>query len=180
MLQAHYRSTLDFSSEALVASEKAYKRLWEAYEVLQKLPPTKNAVANDVELDTKINQWLNQFEEFTDDDFSTPKVLANMFEMTPIINSFKDGLISTDAIAASTLQSMKDKFKIFLEDIFGLQAVSESNNETLKGVMQLLIDIRKEAKTNKDFAMSDKIRNQLNEIGVLLKDEKDGGMSWTV
>ena len=180
ILQSHYRSTLDFSSEALVASEKAFKRLWEAYEVLQQLPATTNTVAADAELDTKINQWLNEFEEFTDDDFSTPKVLANMFEMAPIINSLKDGLIAADAISAATLQLMKDRFKLFLEDIFGLQAVSDSNNETLKGVMQLLIDIRKEAKTKKDFAMSDKIRNQLNELGVLLKDEKDGGMSWSI
>ena len=103
-----------------------------------------------------------------------------MFEIAPIINSLKDGLIAVNAISASTLQLMKDKFKTFLEDIFGLQPVSGSNNETLRGVMQLLIDIRKEAKTKKDFAMSDKIRNQLNELGVLLKDEKDGEMSWTL
>ena len=180
ILQSHYRSTLDFSSEALVASEKAFKRLWEAYEVLQKLSVGNNTTAADTELDTKILQWLNEFEEFTDDDFSTPKVLANMFEIAPIINSLKDGLIAVNAISASTLQLMKDKFKTFLEDIFGLQPVSGSNNETLRGVMQLLIDIRKEAKTKKDFAMSDKIRNQLNELGVLLKDEKDGEMSWTL
>lgn len=180
ILQSHYRSTLDFSSEALVASEKAFKRLWEAYEVLQKLPVSSNSTAADTALDNKINQWLNEFEEFTDDDFSTPKVLANMFEMAPVINSLKDGLISPDAITGNTLQLMKDKFKLFLEDIFGLQPVSDANNETLKGVMQLLIDIRKEAKTKKDFAMSDKIRNQLSELGVLLKDEKDGGMSWSI
>ena len=178
ILQSHYRSTLDFSSEALVASEKAFKRLWEAYETLQKLTAGNNASASDVELDKKIVAWLNEFEEFTDDDFSTPKVLANMFEIAPTINSIKDGLINVDAISASTLQLMKDKFKVFLEDIFGLKSMADSNNETLKGVMQLLIDIRKEAKTKKDFATSDKIRNQLTQLGVLLKDEKDGGMSW--
>ncbi|MBP9098490.1 MAG: cysteine--tRNA ligase, partial [Ferruginibacter sp.] len=112
--------------------------------------------------------------------FSTPKVLANMFEIAPVINSIKDGLISPDAISAATLQLMKEKFKTFLVDIFGLQPVSESNNETLKAVMQLLIDIRKEAKSKKDFVMSDKIRDQLNQAGVLLKDEKDGGMSWSI
>ncbi len=192
ILQSHYRSTLDFSSEALVASEKAFKRLWEAYETLQKLSPPNpmppdplkgemtgaNGGSFDAELDTKIVAWLNEFEEFTDDDFSTPKVLANMFEIAPTINSIKDGLITVDTISATTLQLMKDKFKIFLEDIFGLKSVADSNNETLKGVIQLLIDIRKEAKTKKDFATSDKIRNQLTELGVLLKDEKDGGMSW--
>ena len=181
ILQSHYRSTLDFSSEALVASEKAFKRLWEAWEVLQKIQPSSTENGNtDVELDTKIVNWLNEFEEFTDDDFSTPKVLANMFEMAPVINSIKDGLIAADAISAATLQLMKEKFKTFLVDIFGLQPVSESNNETLKAVMQLLIDIRKEAKSKKDFVMSDKIRDQLNQAGVLLKDEKDGGMSWSI
>lgn len=180
ILQSHYRSTLDFSSEALVASEKALKRLWEAYEVLQKLEPADSANATDPGLDARILKWLNEFEEFTDDDFSTPKVLANMFEMAPIINSLKDGLIAPAAIAATTLQLMKEKFKVYLEEIFGLQPVSESNNNTLKAVMQLLIDIRKEAKSKKDFALSDKIRNQLNLVGVLIKDEKDGGMSWSL
>ncbi|MFT3909696.1 MAG: cysteine--tRNA ligase [Ferruginibacter sp.] len=185
ILQSHYRSPLDFSSEALVASEKAFKRLWEAYEVLQKLPAThllkgELIVANDAELDTKIMNWLNEFEEFMDDDFSSPKVLANMFEIAPIINSIKDGLIAVDAISASTLQMLKDKFKVFLEDIFGLKNIAGSNNETLKGVMQLLIDIRKEAKIKKDYATSDKIRIQLNEMGILLKDEKDGNVSWSV
>ena len=181
ILQSHYRSTLDFSSEALVASEKAFKRLWEAWEILQKIQPSSTENGNtDVELDTKIVNWLNEFEEFTDDDFSTPKVLANMFEMAPVINSIKDGLIAADAVSPATLQLMKEKFKTFLVDIFGLQPVSASNNETLKAVMQLLIDIRKEAKSKKDFVMSDKIRDQLNQAGVLLKDEKDGGMSWSI
>jgi len=181
ILQSHYRSTLDFSSEALVASEKAFKRLWEAWEILQKIQPASTENGNtDVELDTKIVTWLNEFEEFTDDDFSTPKVLANMFEMAPVINSIKDGLIAADAVSPATLQLMKEKFKTFLVDIFGLQPVSASNNETLKAVMQLLIDIRKEAKSKKDFVMSDKIRDQLNQAGVLLKDEKDGGMSWSI
>lgn len=180
ILQSHYRSTLDFSSEALVASEKALKRLWEAYEVLQKLAPADSDIATDPEMDARILKWLNEFEEFTDDDFSTPKVLANMFEMAPIINSMKDGLIATAAIKASTLQLMKEQFRVFLEDIFGLLPVSESNNDTLKAVMQLLIDIRKEAKSKKDFALSDKIRNQLSLVGVLIKDEKDGGMSWSL
>jgi cysteinyl-tRNA synthetase len=180
ILQSHYRSTLDFSSEALTASEKAYKRLWEAYETLLKLPVGENAVAADAALDEKINKWLAEFEEFMDDDFSTPKVLANMFEMAPIINSIKDGLIAADAISSQTLRHMKERFTSFLVDIFGLLPADGAANETLQGVMQLLIDIRKEAKLKKDYATSDKIRIQLNELGILLKDEKDGGMSWSV
>ncbi len=136
--------------------------------------------ATDPELDHKINNWLNELDEFMDDDFSTAKVLANMFEMAPVINSMKDGLIPADSISADTLERMKEKFRVYLEDIFGLQNSDASNNESLKGVMQLLIDIRKEAKTKKDYATSDKIRIQLNELGILLKDEKDGGVSWVV
>jgi len=180
ILQSHYRSTLDFSSEALTASEKAYKRLWEAYETLLKLPVGENAVAADTGLDEKINKWLAEFEEFMDDDFSTPKVLANMFEMAPVINSIKDGLIAADAISSQTLALMKERFTSFLVDIFGLLPADGAANETLQAVMQLLIDIRKEAKLKKDYATSDKIRIQLNELGILLKDEKDGGISWSM
>lgn len=180
ILQSHYRSTLDFSSEALVASEKAMKRLWEAYEILQKLAIGNEQLATDLELDAKVNNWLDELPGFMDDDMSTPKVLANMFEMAPIINSLKDGLIKADALSTGTLQKMKESFKLFLEDIMGLQNVSSTDNETFQGVMQLLIEIRKEAKNKKDFSTSDKIRNQLTELGIQLKDEKGGEMSWTV
>ncbi len=180
ILQSHYRSTLDFSSEALVASEKAMKRLWEAYENLQKLSPGEAGSATDEALDAKVNGWLNELPVFMDDDLSTPKVLANLFEMAPIINSIKDGIIHPGAISSNTLNSMKANFKLFLEDLLGLQNVSATNNEAFKGVMQLLIEIRKEAKGKKDFATSDKIRNQLVELGIQLKDEKGGEMSWNI
>ncbi len=179
ILQSHYRSTLDFSSEALAASEKAFKRLWEAYENLNKLSIGSSEPGVDAELETKINTWLNELDEFIEDDFGTPRVLANMFEMAPIINSIKDGLIAANAISAATLQLMKEKFKTYLEDIMGLKEISASNIQTFKAVMQLLIDIRKEAKDKKDFATSDKIRNQLATAGIMLKDEKGGEMSWT-
>jgi cysteinyl-tRNA synthetase len=180
ILQSHYRSTLDFSSEALIASEKAFKRLWEAYEVLQKLPTQNHKGAADNELDTKVLKLINEFEEFMDDDLNSAKVLANMFELSPIINSLKDGLIKADAIASSTLALVKEKCKYFLEDIFGLQNLQAKDNGALSGVVDLLIEIRKEAKVKKDFATSDKIRNQLTELGINLKDEKDGGISWSV
>jgi len=178
ILQSHYRSTLDFGNDALLASEKALKRLWEAYEVLKKLPVTNNDIAADKDLDEKVNNWLNDFEIFMDDDFSSPKVIANMFEIAPVINSIKDGHIAINNISGSTLQKMKDTFRVFLEDIFGLMSTDNSNNEVLKPVMELLLDIRKEAKLKKDFATSDKIRNQLNAMGIVIKDEKDGGTSW--
>jgi len=102
ILQSHYRSTLDFSSEALVASEKAMKRLWEAYEILQKLETGNMQLATDEALDDKVNNWLNELPQFMDDDMSTPKVLANLFEMAPVINSIKDGLIKGVAVRMAT------------------------------------------------------------------------------
>jgi cysteinyl-tRNA synthetase len=179
ILQSHYRSTLDFSSEALAASEKAFRRLWDAHEHLQKFAVSDNQTATDAELEAKLLAWLNELEEFIEDDFGTPRVLANLFEIAPVINSLKDGIIERDAISAGTLQLMKDKFRLYLEDIMGLQYVSLTSNETFQSVMQLLIDIRKQAKEKKDFATSDKIRNQLASVGIQLKDEKGGEMSWS-
>jgi len=186
MLQTHYRSTLDFSNEALQASEKGLKRLWDAYEVLKKLEAgsgqparTVGGLATDAELDARLNKLLGEFDEFMNDDFNTAKVLGNMFELVPVINSIKDGLINADAVSSATLELMQQKFKAWLEDVFGLKGNS-AGNEKLNDVMDLLIDIRKEAKTKRDFATGDKIRNQLAAIGINLKDEKGGEMSWEV
>jgi cysteinyl-tRNA synthetase len=179
ILQSHYRSTLDFSSTALEASEKAFKRLWEAYEVLQKLSITNN-IAQDKELDDKIIKLVSEFEEFMDDDLNTAKVLANMFDLAPVINSIKDKHIAVDAISSSTLSLLQNGFKTYLEDILGLKNPVSANNDKLDGIIQLLIDIRKESKSKKDYTTSDKIRNQLTSLGIELKDEKDGNVSWTV
>jgi cysteinyl-tRNA synthetase len=197
ILQTHYRSTLDFSNEALVASEKGLKRLWDAYENLSKLRAAnseqrtasseqleasseKRAAPSDQELDNKVNKLLSEFDDFMNDDFSTAKVMANMFELVPVINSMKDKTIPVSAISGNTLELLQTKFKIWMEDILGLKSVTEEDNEKLRGVMQLLIDIRKEAKNKKDFATSDKIRNQLTQLGINLKDEKGGEMSWSI
>ena len=184
MLQAHYRSTLDFSSDALVAAEKGLKRLWEAYLVLKDFPDVEEMTENDIipkdkELDDKINRLIDQFEEFMNDDFNTAKVLANMFEIVPLINSLKDGLIDRDAISASTHKRMKESFYIYLEQILGLKDSIE-NTEQINGLLNLLIEIRKEAKSKKDFFTSDKIRKQLADLGIEMKDEKDGKMSWSL
>ena len=182
MLQTHYRSTLDFSNEALQASEKGFKRLWDAYEALKQLtigPETfREQLAEDAELEAKVLALIAGFEESMGDDFNTAKVLAGMFELVPVINSIKDGLIRIDAISSSTLELMQQKFKAFLEDVFGLKSTTDNDNGAMSGVMQLLIDIRKEAKSKKDFATSDKIRDQLSSLGIEIKDEKEGGMSW--
>jgi cysteinyl-tRNA synthetase len=180
ILQSHYRSPIDFSSEALQSSEKALKRLWEAYELLKKLTVPDNQQAADLEIEEKIVSLLQELETFMDDDFSTAKVLANLFELAPIINSIKDGHIAMNAISYNTLQLMKDSFSIYLEDILGLKNSASAKADGLNGVMQLLIDIRKEAKEKKDYATSDKIRKHLLAQGIILKDEKDGNMSWAL
>jgi cysteinyl-tRNA synthetase len=180
ILQTHYRSTLDFSNDALVAAEKGLKRLWEAYEVLMKLPVnSEQFAANDTEFEKNVIKLIAELDEFMNDDFNTARVLANIFEIVPIINSIKDGIISPNALSATTIQLLQTTFKTYLEDIFGLKNVRE-HNETLNGVMQLMIDIRKEAKSKKDFATSDRIRKQLSVSGITLKDNKDGGMSWDI
>ncbi len=181
ILQTHYRSTLDFSNEALIAAEKGLKRLWEAYESLMKLPSNESqATAGDPELDSKVGKLIEEMDEFMSDDFSTARVMANMFELVPVINSLRDKIIPLSALSKASLELLQKEFRIYIEDILGLQSFSEADNEKLQGVMQLLIDIRKEAKAKKDFVTSDKIRNQLARLGIMLKDEKGGETSWSV
>lgn len=180
ILQTHYRSTLDFGNEALQASEKGLKRLWDAHEKLQALRYTDTGAAPDAELNARVTKLVGEFDEFMNDDFSTAKVLANMFELVPVINSLRDGLIPAGSLSADTLSELQGAFRTWLEDIFGLQSVTEADNDKLRGVMDLLIEIRREAKSRKDFVTSDKIRNELTKLGIQLKDEKGGGMSWTV
>jgi cysteinyl-tRNA synthetase len=183
ILQTHYTSTLDFSNEALLASEKGLKRLWDGYENLEKLIDAAYGMhdtAADPELESLISKLLSEFDEFMNDDFSTAKVLANMFELVPVINAMKDKTIPVTALSKQTFEWLCLAFKTYLEDILGLKNVSEADNVKLQGVMQLLIYIRKEAKNKKDFATSDKIRNQLAGLGISLKDEKDGSMSWSI
>jgi len=114
------------------------------------------------------------------DDLNTAKVLASMFELVPVINGIKDKHIPVDALSSTTLALLQTQMKVYIEYVLGLKDVSGEENEKLKAVMQLLIDLRKEAKTKKDFVTSDKIRIQLSELGIQLKDEKDGGMSYTL
>ncbi|TAL48641.1 MAG: cysteine--tRNA ligase [Chitinophagaceae bacterium] len=180
ILQTQYRSTLDFSNEALQGAEKGLKRLWEAYEKLRVMNYEPREGTLDSELEAHSSKLIAELDEFMNDDFNTAKVLANMFELVPVINSMKDKTIPVSALSAKTFALLQQQLKLYLEDILGLKSITEADNVKLQGVMQLLIDIRKEAKSKKDFATSDKIRNQLNQLGILLKDEKDGGMSWTV
>ncbi len=180
ILQTHYRSTLDFSNEALQAAEKALKRLWEAYVTLQKLSIPDGIKANvDEDLKTNIQNHIDQAALDIRDDINTAKVLAHLFELVPIINSLGKQ-IDFSKIDANLLQQMQATFKIYIEDIFGLQSIQEADNSKLDAVMKMLIDMRKEAKLQKDFAKSDQIRNELAAIGIMLKDEKGGEMSYTL
>jgi len=183
ILQTHYRSTLDFSNDALQAAEKGLRRLWEAYLLLKKFPADEAgggpATASDPALDDQVRKLLNGLDEFMNDDFNTAKVLANIFELVPVINSLKGGQIRRDAISPATLGLMKRYFTDYLENILGLKGESAGDDHKLGGVMSLLIDIRKDARSRKDYATSDKIRNQLLQLGIVLKDEKDGGVSYT-
>lgn len=179
ILQTHYRSTLDFSNEALQASERALRRLWDAYEVLKKLQSNSDSAA-DTPLDTQVRTWCEECASFMNDDLNTAKVIANLFELTPVINGIKGGQIAPDAIAATTLDLLKQTFKTYLEDILGLQPLQAEQTDTLDKVLSLLIEIRKDARIRKDWATSDQIRNKLAEAGVMLKDEKDGSISYTI
>ena len=178
ILQTHYRSTLDFGNEALQAAEKGLKRLWEAYQELQKLnyDPAKN---RNEELENIFYTNCREFDEFMDDDFNTAKVLANMFTLVNHINSLKIGALEKDTLSAECYAYVKKQFTDYLENILGLKGESAADDNKMNGVVELLIDIRRDARTKKDYATSDKIRKQLLQLGIVLKDEKDGGISYS-
>ena len=179
ILQSQYRGTLDFSNEALQASEKALRRLMEAYEWFKAQSFTAGTIASDATLDAQLNTWVAELETFMDDDMNTAKVVANLFEIIPSINSLKDKHIAADAVSGNTWLHVQQQLTLFIENILGLKIDTGANHQQLTGVIELLIEIRKDAKSRKDFATSDKIRNQLADMGIQLKDEKDGSMSYT-
>ena len=178
ILQTHYRSTLDFGNEALQAAEKGLKRLWESYEQLMSMEfdPAKE---KDEKLEEHFYTYCREMDDFMNDDFNTAKVLANMFSLVNHINAFKSGNLENTTLSAECLSYVKSQFKNYIENILGLKDESAYEKTRLNGVLDLLIDIRKEARAKKDYATSDKIRNQLLQLGVLMKDEKDGGMSYS-
>ena len=180
ILQTHYRSTLDFGNEALQAAEKGLRRLWEAYELLKKFSFAPNPEASDKELDAKVIAALDELDGFMNDDLNTAKVLANLFELVPIINSIHDKHLMSNVLSTPTIEKMQSYFHTYLEDILGLTGDQHAEDGKFNGVMSLLIDLRKEARTKKDYATSDKIRNQLHRLGILLKDEKDGNVSYSI
>jgi len=176
ILQTHYRSTLDFSNEALQASERALKRLWDAYETLKGLSDGTDETSG---TDEKASALAADCASFMNDDFNTAKVLAALFEFVPVINAQKLGQ-SEEKLSPATLQSLAQTFKTFLEDVLGLQPLdAAADNSALEKVMDVLIAMRREARARKDFQTSDRIRAELLAAGIQLKDEKDGSVSWS-
>ena len=163
MLQAHYRSTLDFSNEALDASEKGFRRLMSAISLLPKLMASEQS---DVEIDPLRANCIQAMN----DDFNSPIVIAELFEAVRIINTIYDGATK---ISAKELENLKALMNDFVVEVFGLKD-EESSNTELNDVLAMVIALRKEAKENKDYATSDKIRIGLQEMGIQLKDSKDG------
>ena len=152
--------------------------MWEAYEILGKFVSDQgSAMAPDAGQEEKVLKLLSEMDEFMNDDFHTSKVLANMFDLVHVINGIKDKHIPM--LSAETLKKLLQYFKNYLEDIFGLKDESANQDGKLPGVIELLIEIRKDAKSRKDYLTSDKIRTQLQSLGINLKDEKDGGMSYS-
>jgi cysteinyl-tRNA synthetase len=179
MLQAHYRSTLDFSNEALSAAEKAYRRLMNSYQNLKGLQYQDSPAALNVDRDKQVQELCLQCNAFMEDDFNTAMVLANLFELSSTINAMKDGLIPTAAIAPTTFDLLKATFEAYIEDIMGLREEGAGDDNLTDGLMQLIIQIRKSVREKKDYATSDQIRDELAKLNIQLKDGKDG-TDWSV
>jgi len=174
MLQSHYRSPNDLTDEALQAAEKGFKRLMDGNKTLSNLSST---VATDGPMDAKINAIIASAYADMDDDFNTPRALAKVFELVPIINSLKEGQIALTEVSNHALNELKSFFQTIIFDIFGLMDETESNAGPLDGLMNLIIDLRQQARVNKDWPTSDKIRDSLNAINIQINDGKEGS-SW--
>lgn len=167
MLQAHYRSTLDFSNDALDAAEKGYKRLMTAIGLLDKIVPGAKST---IELD--LDAAKAKCYAAMDDDFNSPVLIAELFELVRLINSIYDG---KQVIDAAGLTELKSLIQEFVYDVMGLSdSQVEGDGESMDQLMELIISLRNEAKVNKDFATSDRIRQELGALGIQLKDSKEG------
>jgi len=170
MLQSHYSSTLDFSNEALQAAEKGYKKLTAALKTLSKLEPSNNSDVNIEELTAKCYEAMN-------DDFNSPILISQLFEGVKIINSVNDDLLK---INAEDLEKLKTLMHSFCFEVLGFDNVQESSDsgKVLDGVMNLILDIRKQVREEKNWAVSDKIRDQLAAINVKINDSSEGS-TWS-
>lgn len=164
-MQANYRSILDFSGDALEASEKGHSKLMEAVSYLETIEAGSSSTFD-------VESWRNDCYAAMNDDFNTPILIAHLFEAVKLINQIKDG---KGALTTADLSIFKTTINAFVFDVLGLVGEdAQDNTDKIKGVVALLIKLRKEARENKDWALSDQIRDELINLGIQLKDGKDG------
>ncbi|TXD50698.1 MULTISPECIES: cysteine--tRNA ligase [unclassified Polaribacter] len=164
-MQANYRSILDFSGDALEASEKGHAKLMEAVAFIDKIEASNTSTFD-------VQKWINDCYAAMNDDFNTPVLISHLFEAVKIINQIKDQKAS---LVATDLSAFKKALNAFVFDVLGLMNdTAQGNSEKINGVVALLIKLRKEARENKDWALSDQIRDELVELGIQLKDGKEG------
>jgi cysteinyl-tRNA synthetase len=180
MLQSHYSSTLDFSNEALQAAEKGFKKLTNALTLLKGMeyPATNNSSNQNINKElTELTQacYINM-----SDDFNSAKTLAVLFEMSARINDMKSGNLLLTSVDAKVFYDFKNTYIGFMETVLGLEEEKGQHDELLDGTVKLLIDLRKKARADKNFSLSDKIRDDLKKIGIQIKDGKDGEMTYTI
>jgi cysteinyl-tRNA synthetase len=179
MLQTHYRSTIDFSNHGLQSAQKGMEKLLNALSILNQLSSNESA-DKDKKLSEKINTLFDQAINSMCDDFNTPQLVARLFELSAIINSLYHGKIKASELSNESLEKFKLKYRELVVDVLGLEELKDDDSSKLNDVMELVIDIRKDARAQKNFEISDKIRDRLSEIKIQLKDEKDDKTSWTV
>lgn len=179
MLQSHYSSTLDFSNEALSAAEKGFKKLSNALSTVKGLEHT-GAANEDAAIATELNRMVSECYLNMSDDFNTAKTLAVLFEMSARINDFKSGNLKFTSVSSETFNTFKQTYISFMEDVLGIRDEESHNQELMDGVINVLIELRKKARTDKNFALSDKIRDDLKALGVQLMDGKGGEMGYTI
>lgn len=168
ILQAHYRSTLDFSNDALKAAEKGFERLMQALDTLKKINPSDKSTFD-------INSWVEKSYEHLNDDLNTALLVADLFEAVRFINLAAD---KKESLNAADLSLLGEKMKLFIFDILGLQKESQTAGSQTEELMEIILELRKKARQNKDFASSDLIRDQLKKSGIVIKDTKEG-QSWS-
>ncbi len=170
ILQAHYRSTLDFSNEALSAAEKGMKKLFEAQKNIDALPTSDKSSMD-------FSALFDKCIEAMCDDFNTPMVIAELFEITRLINLVAD---RKESITEEDKQALKENFAVIFNDILGMKNEQADNSmHIVDSLMQIVLSLRKEARANKDWAKSDMIRDELAKAGIVIKDGKEGA-SWTM
>ncbi len=178
-LQTHYSSELDINIKGLQDAEKGLKRLMDSMHVVSQLNISTSQVES-TKLDIQIQKLCEACKESMDDDFNTAKTIANLFELSTIVNSLKGGQIKSDEVSQSSIALIEKTMQDYVLDIFGLKPLEDNRHSKLDEVMNVVIELRKDAKLKKDFATSDAIRDKLLEAGIQLKDEKDGKVSYSI